>query len=94
MDLPICNMKPEDIRAELVRAKVTHSAIARSLKPPVTPRAVGLVIEGLSTSRRIQEAIASAISVGVREIWPAAPRKPGRPKSREIENPERTSPLN
>ena len=84
MQQAVCTMRPQDIRAELVRAQVTHSAIARGLDPPVTPRAVGLVIDGLSRSQRIEQAIAAAIGVDVRALWPDWPSSPGRPRSADF----------
>jgi lambda repressor-like predicted transcriptional regulator len=72
---------PKDIRIELLRAEITQSGIARALG--VTPRAIGLVIDGNSTSQRIRKAVASAIGLEAEDIWPGKPRKPGRPKCQD-----------
>lgn len=80
------DMAPNEIRAMMVRENVTETGIAESLNPPVTQPAVNRVIYGLSTSDRIQRAIADAIHIDVKKIWPSiyivqgGPRKPGRPR--------------
>ena len=73
------SMKPLEIKVELMRANVTQAAIARNLG--VTPVSVLRVIENQSASRRIRIAIAQAIKREVKQIWPDAGKKPGRPKS-------------
>ena len=79
------DMNPEEIRVKMLRAKVTQAAISRKLK--VSKPVINQVIDGKSVSDRIRRAIADAIKVDIRKIWPSTyvvhggPRKPGRPKS-------------
>ncbi len=74
---------PTDIRVALLRAKVDQSWIARQCG--ISRSTVYKVIEGTTSSERVRRAIADAIEVDVRIIWPSiyvyagGPRKRGRP---------------
>lgn len=61
-------MKPNEIRAELIRhnVKVTNIAKSLGLKHPNVSR----VIAGDRPTKRIRVAIAEAINKPVSEIWP------------------------
>lgn len=61
-------MHPEDIKAELRKAKSRQALIARKLD--VTEAAVYLVIHGQTKSRRIAEAICEAINKPIGYVWP------------------------
>ena len=68
--LIIVHMEPHEIRAALVLAKTTITAIAAQcgVKPP----AVHQVINNERPNHRIREAIAETIGRPVEEIWPEA----------------------
>ncbi len=61
-------MKPNEIRAELIRRNVRVTDIASSLGLP-HPN-VCAVIAGKRPTKHIRRAIAKAINKPVREIWP------------------------
>jgi lambda repressor-like predicted transcriptional regulator len=75
-------MTPLEIREAIYRKGLNMSAIARNLD--VSAVTVKDVINGRTVSKRVQEAIAEAISVDIRKIWPelylhGGPKR-GRPK--------------
>lgn len=79
---------PKKIRVELLKAGVSQKAIADAAG--VTRQTVYKVIEGVTVSDRVRQAIADALGRDVAEIWPATylkdgPRGPGRPRSRPAE---------
>ena len=61
-------MEPNEIRAEMVRRKVTVVSIAKSLG--VRQPNVSQVIYGVRPTRRIRQAIADSIDRPIDEIWP------------------------
>ena len=61
-------MNPLDIRIELMRAGVKQADIARKAK--VSDAHVSRVIDGDSTSDRVQKLIARAIGKPVSEVFP------------------------
>lgn len=65
-------MTPEEIRNELfkIRKEINMSDIARSLDPPVTPQAVGRVVNRDFVSNRIMEAVAKAIGQDKKYVFP------------------------
>ena len=77
----ITDWHPHQIRMELLRCEVSQADIAR--KCEVTPSMVTRVIDGLSVSARVRQAIAEAIGIDVKRIWPSSyfgpQRKRGRP---------------
>lgn len=60
-------MKPEEIRALLIRNKEKQIEIARNLQ--VTSGAVNRVIDGHFVSRRIREALAEKARVPFEKMW-------------------------
>lgn len=72
-------MTPLNIKIELMKANITQASIAR--KFGVQPTSVLRVIENRSASARIQHFIADAIGRDIKDLWPNAGRKPGRPKT-------------
>lgn len=76
-------MTPAEIRNALYEANLNQAAIARELS--VCPSHISTVIDGKGTSRRVHAAIAEAIGVDIRKIWPDryliadSEPKPGRP---------------
>ena len=60
--------KHEDIKGALRLRGLTLTDIARSLS--VKPATVGLVSQGKGRSARIEHAIATAIRIEARELWP------------------------
>jgi len=79
MDLP-----PHEIRVALLRAGITQAEIARRCKVSISM--VSKVIDGVSVSHKVRTAIAEAVGIDIRRIWPSTyivyggPRKAGRPK--------------
>jgi len=72
------------IKRNLEDAGYSQTQIARDLG--VTQPTVSRVIFGRDVSDRIRRAIAAAIGIDIKRIWPStylysSPRKPGRPKS-------------
>lgn len=71
----------------LKRNGISQAEIARSVTPPVTPKMVNLVIYNQTASHRVRMAVAQAMGVDIRLVWPdpylthGGPRKPGRPRS-------------
>lgn len=61
-------MKPNEIKAELVRANVTQADIARDLG--VKRMTVHCVIAGRGKSARIQREVARRLGKNVEEIFP------------------------
>lgn len=81
------DMNPADVRVALLRANISQAKLAHDLN--VDPSLISKVIDGYSVSHRVRSAIADAINVDIRMIWPSTyimhggPRKAGRPKSFE-----------
>jgi len=78
----VSDMKPEDIKAEILKKGLNQAAIARAVG--VRSSVVSDCIHGWVTSRRVHEAIAEAINKDVKTIWPSIylygiPRR-GRPR--------------
>jgi len=86
MPQPVRNpkdMDPVEIKIALMRAGKTQADIARQEK--VSINAVHLVIHHRAVSDRIRRAIAAAIGMDIKRIWPSTylygdPKRPGRPK--------------
>lgn len=83
------DMPPAEIRIALIRAGITQVEIAR--KVGVYPSVVCRVIDSLTGSDKIRHAIAAAIGIDIKRIWPSIylygdPRKPGRPRSESAFN--------
>jgi len=79
------DMPPAEIRIALMRAGVTQAEIARQTK--VVASHVCRVIDNIDSNDRVRRAIASAIGIDIKLIWPSIylygePRKPGRPKKK------------
>jgi lambda repressor-like predicted transcriptional regulator len=77
------DMPPTEIRIALIRAGITQAEIARQTK--VVPSHVCRVIDGTDSNDRVRRAIAAAIGIDIKRVWPSIylcgePRKPGRPK--------------
>lgn len=77
-------MRPDDIRIALIRSGISQAKLAR--ENGVSPTMINRIVLGLSVSDRVQRAIAGALGIDVKRIWPSiylgdGPRKPGRPKS-------------
>lgn len=70
-------MEPVDIKIALLRTEITQAAIARKIG--VAPISVSRTIKGEIASQRIRQAIADALSMDIKKIWPHAGAKPGRP---------------
>lgn len=58
------------IKHQLELVGSSFSAVARDLKPPVTPQAVHRVAYLVRNTPRIRTAIAQAIGKPVEKIWP------------------------
>lgn len=76
------DMSPTEIRVEMLRHDVNQAAIARQVG--VSKTTVMRVIDNLTVSKKVREAIAEAIGIPLERIWPSTylhggPRKPGRP---------------
>ena len=83
-NLKIQDMNPVKIKSEMILAGITQTDIAKDLG--VSQPSVNRVIAGIDVSDRIRRAIANAIGIDVKKIWPSTylydgPRKPGRPRS-------------
>ena len=61
-------MSDKEIKILLLRRDVKQADIARKLK--VSKTAVHNVIKGISESARIKRAIAQALNVNIRDLWP------------------------
>lgn len=75
-------MTPLEIKEALHRKGLNQAAIARAVG--VTQASVSDVVNGWTVSRKIHEAIAEAIGIDIRKIWPdlylhGGPKQ-GRPK--------------
>lgn len=62
-------LTPNDRKAELLRKGLTMSAVARQLE--VSANHVALVVAGKRRSPRVEQAIADAIGIPVRKVFPA-----------------------
>jgi len=71
-------MTPLDIRNAIFKAGLNQAAIARAIG--VHPTFVSRIIDGHCVSRRVHEAIAEAIGMDIRQIWP----------ERYLERPQKT----
>ena len=76
-------MEPIEIKIKMLRLGLKQTQIAK--KVGVTRRAIGMTIDGHSASHRLRVAIAEAIGIDIKEIWPSVyttggPRGKGRPK--------------
>lgn len=67
----IANSGPIDVQTLVAMEKVNQSEIARNLG--VTRNAVNLVVQGRSRSRRIQEAISSALGLDREQLFGVHP---------------------
>ena len=77
------DMSPVEIKVALLRAGITQAQIARKTK--VHPSHVSRLVEGTKTNDRVRRAIAAAVGIDIKRIWPSiylygVARKPGRPK--------------
>ena len=61
-------MSNKEIKILLIRKDIKQADIARKLK--VSTAAICRVIKGNSESRRIKRAIAKALEVDVKDLWP------------------------
>lgn len=61
-------MGNKEIKILLIRKDVKQADIARKLK--VSKQAVHNVIKGIGESRRIKIAIAKALEVDIKDLWP------------------------
>lgn len=73
------------VRAKLYLREMTAADISRKMQPPVTPRMVQMVIGGVKTSRRVQEAVARSLGMKFETVWGKAPH-PKPPSGREEED--------
>lgn len=60
-------MKPQEIKAALIRNKKKQADIARELD--VRPSSINMVIEGKFVSRRIRQAIAEKAQIPFQKMW-------------------------
>ena len=70
-------MTPSEIRDSMREAGITQSGVARELGVSVS--SVHNVVNGTSTSYKIQSYIADQIGVEIYEIWPKYSVSPGAP---------------
>jgi len=75
-------MDPIELKIALMRAGVSLSRVAREVG--VSRQTVYMVVNGRAVSHRIRQAIADAVGMDLKRIWPSTylyggPRKPGRP---------------
>lgn len=82
MTKPVSDMDPVELKIALMRAGVSLSQVARQVG--VRRQSVYLVVNGRAVSHRIRQAIAEAVGMDLKRIWPSTylyggPRKPGRP---------------
>jgi len=82
MPNPIQDMDPIELKIALMRAGVSLSRVAREVG--VSRQTVYMVVNGRAVSHRIRQAIADAVGMDLKRIWPSTylyggPRKPGRP---------------
>lgn len=76
------DMPPNEIRIAFLRAGITQSEIARELD--VSGTLIWRIIEGVSRSDRVQQAISRRLGIDKDKIWPSiylngGPIKKGRP---------------
>jgi len=69
-------MEPIEIKIALMRAGVTQADIARYTG--VAPPNVSKVIKGNIASRKVRAAIAKALAMDVKAIWPDPPPRVNR----------------
>lgn len=76
----VTGLTPKQIINAITDVGLNQSAIARAIG--VTPQTLGSVIHGKCVSRAIHKAIAKAIKMDVKQIWPQhylhGEPKPGR----------------
>ena len=70
-------MTPSEIRDYMREAGITQSGVARELGVSVS--SVHNVVNGTSTSYKIQSYIADQIGIEIYEIWPKYSENPGAP---------------
>lgn len=66
-------LTPVDRKIALIRKGVRMSEIAKRLDPPVSVNHVSKVVAGDRRSPRIEEAIADAIGLPLRRVFPPPP---------------------
>jgi lambda repressor-like predicted transcriptional regulator len=77
------DMSPNELWSAMIRAGVSQQSIADQLG--IRRQTVHTVIKGRAVSHRIRSAIASALGMDLKRIWPSTylygggPRNPGRP---------------
>ena len=76
------SMTPVEIKIAMLKAGVTQVDIACKLG--VTPAAVSQVILGYRTAERTRAAVAEAIGMDVRQVWPKPANPPGNPTKRRM----------
>lgn len=87
--LPVAEMHPEQIKAELRMRGVTPAAIAAELG--VAHSSISQVISGRAESSRIKDRIAQVIGMPVAKIWPPIARPRLRRTGAEIRRPRATA---
>ena len=60
-------MKPQEIKAALIKNKITQVSIARDIG--VSQPSVNMVIEGRLVSRRIRQAISDKVRIPFEKVW-------------------------
>lgn len=73
-------MTPLEIRTAIQKANLNQAAIAKAINR--SPVSVSYVIDGKRNSRLIHEAIAEAIGMDIRQIWPDLYTIPGQEPKR------------
>ena len=66
-------MRPNDIRAELVRRGITGASIARELG--YTKAHVSTIIKGTKKNARVQQLIADKLGLPFSRVWPERKRR-------------------
>lgn len=82
------DMRPRDIRIGFLLQGRTQSDLARQIG--VSHVTISRAIDGFVVSHRIRTAIAEAVKVDIKRIWPSTylygggPLKPGRPFNKAV----------
>ena len=82
---PTQDMDPREIWIAMIRAGVGQKDIGDALG--LSRQTVHHVIQGKTVSHRVRKAIADAIGIDLKKLWPSAylyqdgPRKAGRPST-------------